>query len=86
MELEQTKETECTKKSTIKDNRTEKQREYIEKVKKRTIGNRTFHDNTNRPSSAKCEQYKLEQQIVKVPNHLRFVVEDMYPKETRMEV
>ena len=86
MELQEKKGQESTKESIVKDKRTPNQRKYIERLKKMTIDKSYLADKRTRPSSGKCEQWKLEQQSLKVPNHLRYVLEEMYPKETRLEI
>ena len=84
MEQAQEKNETCTKQSTVQDTRTKAQREYLEKFKRKTLA--ILENKRSRPTSAMCENWKLDQQEKKVPNHLRYVLEEMYPKETRMEV
>lgn len=80
VQVQQKKEV-CMKQCTVKDTRTDAQRRYIEKLKKRTL----CPEGNMRPFSITQEQLKYEQQIIKTPNHLRFVIDDLYPKETRIK-
>lgn len=79
MEPTHKKEELCTKKFTTKDSRTKNQRAYIEKLKQKTLIMKMEEE--AKPVFVTKEVQRIEQILNRLPNHLRPIIEEDYPRE-----
>jgi hypothetical protein len=81
MEQMQVIEEVCTKQRITQDTRTEAQRRYIERLKQQTLIE--VYERKHRPPMHEREKWKFENIMSRIPNHLRPIIEEDYPKELR---
>jgi hypothetical protein len=79
MEPTHKKEELCTKKFITKDSRTKNQRAYIEKLKQKSLIKQM--EEQAKPACILKELQRIEQVLDRLPNHLRPIIEEDFPKE-----
>jgi len=77
----QKKEEVYMKQPIARDTRTEAQRKYIERLKQQTLIE--VYERKQKPPMHEREKWKFENVMSRIPNHLRPIIEEDYPKETR---